>query len=313
MIIAEELDLPVDKVRVTLAPARPELLFNQLTGGSNTMESMFTPIRVAAAVARGALLEAAAIELGSTLSALVAKGGVITGPGGASRTYGELAAKAASATTRPVTVTLKPTSQFSVIGTGQGRVDARDIVTGKKQFAMDLAVPGALPTMICRPPTLNGTPKQIRNLAKVKAMPGVTDVVMVDTGVAVRAATFGQCIDAIRTLRCDWNRRHRRGEVGRHDPRRAQGGRDPPGRAQGAGPREDRSTCGFEFMFRSSAALEPNCAIADVRGSTATVWAGLKSPIVAQKNIADALGLLQTQRHRQRRHRWRVLRPQALR
>lgn len=51
MLIAEELDLPLDRVRVTLADARPELLFNQLTGGSNTTISTFTPIRVAAAVA----------------------------------------------------------------------------------------------------------------------------------------------------------------------------------------------------------------------------------------------------------------------
>jgi len=56
MIIAEELDLPVEKVRVTLAPARPELLFNQLTGGSNTTISSFTPIRVAAAIAKQQLL-----------------------------------------------------------------------------------------------------------------------------------------------------------------------------------------------------------------------------------------------------------------
>src|SRR5690242_7553950 len=34
MIIAEELDLPLDKVTVSLAPARPELIWNQLTGGS---------------------------------------------------------------------------------------------------------------------------------------------------------------------------------------------------------------------------------------------------------------------------------------
>ena len=54
MLIAEELDLPLDKVDVTLAPARPELLFNQLTGGSNTTISTYTPIRVAAAIARGA-------------------------------------------------------------------------------------------------------------------------------------------------------------------------------------------------------------------------------------------------------------------
>ena len=97
MIIAEELDLPVDKVRVSLAPARPELVFNQLTGGSNTTVSTFTPIRVAAAIAKGALLEAAAIELGSAVALLKSKDGVITAPGGASATYGELAAKAASA------------------------------------------------------------------------------------------------------------------------------------------------------------------------------------------------------------------------
>ena len=31
MLIAEELEMPVEKVHVTLADARPELLFNQLT------------------------------------------------------------------------------------------------------------------------------------------------------------------------------------------------------------------------------------------------------------------------------------------
>ena len=53
MLIAEELDLPVEKVQVTLAPARPELVFNQLTGGSNTTISTYTPIRVAAADRQG--------------------------------------------------------------------------------------------------------------------------------------------------------------------------------------------------------------------------------------------------------------------
>ncbi len=65
MIIAEELELPVSKVHVTLADARPELLFNQLTGGSTTTTSTYTPIRVAAAVAKGALLEAAAARFGA--------------------------------------------------------------------------------------------------------------------------------------------------------------------------------------------------------------------------------------------------------
>jgi len=34
MLIADELDLPLDQVEMSLADARPELLFNQLTGGS---------------------------------------------------------------------------------------------------------------------------------------------------------------------------------------------------------------------------------------------------------------------------------------
>ncbi|MGN6781907.1 MAG: molybdopterin cofactor-binding domain-containing protein, partial [Marmoricola sp.] len=204
MIIAEELDLPVSKVHVTLAPARPELEFNQLTGGSNTTVSTFTPIRVAAAIAKQALLQAAAIELGSVVALLESKDGVITGPTG-STTYGEMSSKAASATTQQVSVTLKSTSDFTVIGKGYNRVDAVDIVTGRKQFAMDLDVPGAKPTMLCRAPKLNGTPKSVRNKAAVLALPGVLGVEIIPTGVAVRAETFGQCIDGVRALDVEWN------------------------------------------------------------------------------------------------------------
>src|SRR6478735_3489784 len=100
MLIAEELELPVEKVRVTLADARPELLFNQLTGGSNTTISTYTPIRVAAAVAKSALLEAAAIQLGDAVATLRAKAGVISAPGGARLSYGELARAAARRTPR---------------------------------------------------------------------------------------------------------------------------------------------------------------------------------------------------------------------
>ncbi len=64
MTIADEIGVSLDKVNVTLADARPELVWNQLTGGSNSMHSIYTPVRVAAAIARGQLLQAAAEELG---------------------------------------------------------------------------------------------------------------------------------------------------------------------------------------------------------------------------------------------------------
>ncbi|MGW4621921.1 molybdopterin cofactor-binding domain-containing protein [Streptomyces sp. NPDC004592] len=289
MLIAEELDLPADRIRVSLADARPELLFNQLTGGSNTTISTFTPIRVAAAVARGRLLKAAALELGEAVDTLTAKAGVITSAlTGRSLGYGELAAKAASMTTGQVSVALKEPSDFKVIGTPQRRLDALEAITGRKRFAMDLQVPGALPTMVCRPPTVNGTVRSVANLAEVRALPGITDVVTVSTGVAVRGRTFGQCIDAVRALEVDWG------------PGTAEGKSDDTvrgelRRAELPLPALDLLTrsvdARFTFHFASNSALETNCAVADVRKDSAEIWASLKSPITAQEQIALELGL----------------------
>ena len=291
MIIAEELELPVEKVVVTLAPARPELLFNQLTGGSNTTISTYTPLRVAAAVAKKALLEAAAVLLGDTVDQLVARAGVVSGPSG-SATYGELAARAASPTGRKVDVTLKDETTFRVVGTARSRIDARDAVTGRKTFATDLQVAGALPTMVCRAPTLNGTPNALRNTAAILAMPGVTDVAVVDTGVAVRAQTFGQCIDAVRAMDVDW----KDGPVaGMSDDdvlaelRRAQNPLKLPNLPKN--PLLRTVSRDFVFYFRSNSAMDTNSAVADVRSDGAEVWSALKSPIVAQQEIAKAIGL----------------------
>lgn len=288
MLIAEELDLPVDRVRVTLAPARPELLFNQLTGGSNTTISTYTPVRVAAAVARLALLEAAATLLGDTVDGLVAKAGVITAPGGASVTYGELAVRAASGGTRAVEVELKSGRDFTVVGRPTNRVDAVAAVTGAKQFTTDLDVEGALPTMVCRAPTLNGTPVSVRNQAAVESMPGVTHVSLVSTGVAVRAATFGQCIDAVRALDVVWKDGPVAGESDQTVLRKVRAAQLPMPKLPDT-PLAQTVSADFTFWFRSNSAMDTNCAIADVRPDGARIWAGLKSPIVAQQRIAERL------------------------
>ncbi|MEU0313149.1 molybdopterin cofactor-binding domain-containing protein [Nocardioides sp. NPDC006273] len=291
MLIAEELELPIDHVHVTLAPARPELLFNQLTGGSNTIVSVYTPVRVAAAIARKALLEAAAIMLGGAVTQLTSKEGVISLPDGSSVTYGEAAAKAAKPTTEKVEVELKKTSDHKVVGKPHRRIDAREAVTGKKQFAMDLDIPDALPTMVCRAPELNGTPHAINNKGDVETMPGVTHVAIIPTGVAVRAKTFGQCIDAVRALDVTWNSGTVGGLSAKDIKAELKAGQIPLAVPKIGATSVDGE---FTFHFRSGSALEPNCAVADVRDGEATVWGGLKSPIDAQGRIAKALGLPQT-------------------
>ena len=169
----------LDKVKVTLADARPELLFNQFTGGSNSMHSIFTQVRMAAAVAMGQMTRTAATMSAASATDLTVQNGQIVAPGGKATTIGELAQRGAVSKTTRGPAQLKSQSQFTLVGTPQRRVDALDIVTGRKQFAMDLDVPGALPTMLCRPPTINATALAVLNMAQVMAMPGITDVAII--------------------------------------------------------------------------------------------------------------------------------------
>ena len=287
MLIAEELRVPVERVRVTLADARPELVFNQLTGGSNTTIATYRPIRVAAALARERLLAVAAAEFGAAAQDLMLRDGIITAASGAAADIGAFAEKAASTRDRQVAVELGPREQHTVIGTPHNRVDGLAAVTGRKKFAMDLDVPGAMPAMVCRPPTINGSVAAASNLAEVRTMPGVTDVAVISTGVAVRAETFGQCIDAVRALEVAWK------------PGTAEGKSDDSVLAElraaeaplGPPPLASTVEAEFTFQFRSNSALEPNCAVADVRRDRAEIWSCLKSPIVAQQTIAADLGM----------------------
>jgi isoquinoline 1-oxidoreductase subunit beta len=288
MMIAEELDLPLEKVRVTLADARPELLMNQLTGGSNSMRSMYEPVRTAAAAARQRLVETAAARWGVPASEVTTKDGVLTHASGRSADYGSLAEAAASATTTRVAVRLKSPSQFTVLGTPRDRVDARDIVTGRKTFGMDLRIPGAKPTMVRRPPTINGTVVAVHNAAAVTAMPGITDVAVIPHGVAVRGETFGQCIDALRALEVTWGPGSVDGESDETVLAKLRAAAPP---MAPPAPLAGKVDAEFTFAFASNAPLEPDNAIADVREDRAEIWASLKVPIVAQQEIAALLGL----------------------
>jgi isoquinoline 1-oxidoreductase subunit beta len=294
MTIADEMGLPLDTVNVTLADARPELIWNQFTGGSNSMHSIFTPVRIAAAIARLQLLHAAANQLDEHPSRLRIVDGVVKAPDGRRLTLGALSKKAAVTKTRRVRVKLKRQAQLQLVGSPQPRIDALEIVTGRKQFAMDLEIAGAMPTMVCRPPTINGTARAVRNLAQVQAMPGITDVAIIPHtpfvagGVAVRAATFGQCIDAIEALNVDWGPGSVDGKSEANVLADLKNAELPLTPAIPLGKSIEKL---FTFHFRPGDPLETNCAVADVRPGSAEIWSCLKSPIWAQEQIATNLGL----------------------
>jgi isoquinoline 1-oxidoreductase subunit beta len=289
MLIAEELDLPLEKVSITLADARPELLMNQLTGGSNSIRSIQLPVRTAAAVARSRLIATASAQWGVPAAEITTDAGTLSHPSGRSADYGSLAEAAAADVTVTVEApTLKDPKDYRIVGTPQNRIDALEAVTGRKQYVMDLQVPDAKPTMVRRPPTINGKPAAVRNEDAVRAMPGVLDIAVVTYGVAVRCETFGQCIDALRALDVEWAAGTVDGESDESVLAKVKAAQLPMAVPPLGALTVDAE---FTFMFSSNAALEPDNAIADVRPDRAEIWSTLKVPILAQEDIAAMLGL----------------------
>ncbi|MFG2194251.1 molybdopterin cofactor-binding domain-containing protein [Streptomyces sp. NPDC048639] len=293
MLVAEELDLPLHSVKVRLDDARPELLFNQLTGSSNSIRSLYDPIRRTAAAARARMVATAAREWGLDPDRLSVSKGTVTAPDGRETTYARLAVAAAGTATQKLGEAQsrpKAESEHRLVGTPTSRIDARAIVTGRQKYTLDLEVPGAKPAMVRRPPTINGTVESVANAAAVRAMPGVLDVVVIPTGVAVVAETFGQALEAKDALEVRW----KKGTVDTlsdDDIREKLRAAALPFVVPPLLTKHVEAE--FDFAFASHAPLETNSAVADVRSGSATIWSGLKSPIVALQTIARELGLPQ--------------------
>ena len=160
---------------------------------------------------------------------------------------------------------------------------------------MDLEVPGALPTMLCRPPTINGTALAVANAGQVKAMPGITDVAIiphtnfVPGGVAVRGRDVRTVHRRRRRAEGDVGPGPGRQQVRRSDVLRRSAAR-PSCRCPRRSPLAKTVEQKFTFHFRPGDPLETNCAMADVRAGSAEIWSSLKSPIWAQEQIAQISG-----------------------
>ncbi|WP_234322847.1 xanthine dehydrogenase family protein molybdopterin-binding subunit [Streptomyces sp. NRRL S-350] len=289
MLVAEELDARLTDVDVPLSDGRPELLFNQLTGGSNSIRALYDPVRGAAAAARARLVTAAAEHWNVPATTLRTADSAVLAPDGRRLGYGELAAAAAAIAAPAVPALPKAADQQRLVGKPTGRIDARDLVTGRATYAGDLRIPGAVPTVVARPATVNGTLESL-DASAARAMPGVLGVVRIPSGVAVLAETFDQALKARDALRTVWNPGPAAG-VSTDDVRarlRAAHAPFPP-----APLFIQHLDAEFDFAFVNHAPMEVLTAVADVRPNRAELWFASQSPIVAQQAVATELGLPQ--------------------
>jgi isoquinoline 1-oxidoreductase subunit beta len=286
MLVAEESGAALADVDVLLADAS-QAHIAQLTALSNTTRALYTPTRTVAAALRARLITAAALRWAAPAPTLESRGTAVREPGGRTASFAELAEAAAGVVIPLVSASPKATAQFELIGAPTTRIDARAIVTGEARYTLDLDVPGALPTVVARPPTLGGTVASVDDAA-ARAHPGVVAVTRIPTGVAVTARTFGEALAARDRLQIAWN----------PGPLAGLSDADVFAQLRGAvppfGPRLPLTRVvegTFEFLAVSHAPMEVHSAVADVRGGRAEVWCASQVAAHAQREVATALGL----------------------
>ncbi len=190
-LLAEELECDLAHVRIVTAPVAA--VYNnpfvpaQFTGGSMSISTSWQSLRLAGAMARTQLIEAAARRWGVAASQCSAELEVVHGPGGRRTAYGELAADAGKLPAPdPRTLKLKTPDEFRLIGKPVKRLEVREKVDGSGKFGLDVRVPGMLRAMLARPPALGATPRHIDDAAAL-AVRDVLRVVPLKAGVAVVA------------------------------------------------------------------------------------------------------------------------------
>ena len=305
MLLAEELEVDLDQVRLEHAPPNNALYANailhaQLTGLSASVRAYWTPLRQAGAVARTMLIAAAARQWGVDPAACRARRGVVSDQAGSRRlAYGELAdAAAALPAPAPDTVALKDPKDFTLIGTPAKRLDAPDKVNGRAAFGIDTRLPGMGIAAIAISPVFGGKVKSVDEAA-ARAVKGVRQVVRIDDAVAVVADQLGAAKKGLAAAAIQWDdgpnatlssadivrqleeASKRPGAVARNE-----------GDAAGALARAARRIDAvYQMPFLAHAAMEPmNCTV-HVRGDGCDIWVGTQAPILTQAVVADITGL----------------------
>ena len=224
LLIAEELDVGLDQVRVEQAPWDARLA-DQGSGGSNSIASGWEPLRRAGAAARQVLVAAAAARWDVPAEQLgTERAQVIHAASGRRLGYGELADAAARLPLPdPAKVALKARANYRLVGKRTPGVDTAAIVHGAPLFCLDHHRPGQLHAVVELCPVFGGGVASA-NLGQIKAMPGVREAFVFEgtpgalqrhesiygmTGccpaVAIVATSTWLAMKAKRALRVQWD------------------------------------------------------------------------------------------------------------
>jgi isoquinoline 1-oxidoreductase subunit beta len=304
-LLAEELDCDLKRVRIETAPVAAvynnPMIPVQFTGGSMSIASCWTGLRVAGAAARMMLIAAAAQSWQVSVDSCRAEQSFVYGPGGRKAGYGRLAAAAGKlAAPDPSTIRLKPRTEFTVIGKPIKRIEVAEKINGSGKFGLDVVLPGMVRAVIARPPALGCTPQSVDDAA-ARAVRGVITVVALSAGIAVVAQNTYAARKGRDALLIDW----RPGpgstldtEQMRADYQKlslteasliARNDGDVGPILRGSGPGHLEAF--YEVPFLAHATMEPLNCVADWRADRCDVWTGTQMQSPDRAAAAAVAGL----------------------
>jgi nicotinate dehydrogenase subunit B len=293
--VAEELHAPIASIRLVMADT--DLTpYDAGTFGSQTTPTMAPQIHRAAAAAREALLDLAADALHADRATLtVADGKVFRTGTNDSLSFGELV-KGRQLVRSVKGQAITPPGQWTIAGTSIPKVDGRDFVTGRHEYASDIKLPGMLHAKILRPSALAATLASVDTKA-AEAMEGVT-VVHDGDFVGVAAANVEGATRALSAIKAEWTTKSAPGNDELFDYFRqnadASGGRG--GYRVGAiddgmAAADHKLSRTYTVAYIAHAPLEPRAAVADWKDGKLTVWTGTSRPFGVRGELAEAFGL----------------------
>jgi isoquinoline 1-oxidoreductase beta subunit len=301
-IIAEELEVNLDHVKIQFAAANPKKFGPQPQEGSFSVRGWYKQLLQVGASAREMLIETAAKRWSVLASECHAENGqVIHRPTAKSLGYGALVEEA-SKMAPPKDVQIKERKDYKVIGKSLPRQDIPLKTNGTAVFGLDKKIPGMLYAVVERSPRFRGKVKSFDDAA-CRQIPGVKHVVKVQRpvfsdmyeGVAVVAETLWAAMQGRKVLHVEWNdegfehpdseQLHAQMVENLKKPR-------PSEKFETAFQNtEKRIEAVYETPYQSHSCMEPLNCIANVQENSIEIWGPIQEANWIQDDLSQRMGI----------------------
>jgi CO/xanthine dehydrogenase Mo-binding subunit len=281
-IVAEELDVPVERVQVELGET-DRVPWDMGTFGSLSTATDGKSLRTAAAWARHLLIERTAARLGLPASELDTRDGRVVARDRRAVSYQDLVA--GEPLSGPVPAAFASGRAAAPIVDAPLRLEARDIVTGQARYPADVRLPGMLRGHLLHPP-VSGARLLSLDERGARSLPGVVAIVHDGDTVGAIAERDEQALAAIQTLQANWGAPGVTGV----QPVELLLRRDA-----GVGSTLAASTLTLRAQYHvppiAHASIGPSAAVADVRDDGADLYVATQRPFGLRDEAAEVLGL----------------------